>query len=143
MSFRFILGLILPHSCANILLSSLPNAHDCEAFQLGVWGQALLPALQDRRCCYLWFFSVVLLPAWGSWLTHIADGSSTEYSKGTLCRSPNTSSVHPSLVHYSACGLQLLLPPQSPSSLSSTQEDPRLCLGSPSRCQGLETLSRQ
>lgn len=67
----------------------------------------------------------------GSLAAHIASRSPSEYSRGTICRSPDIPSGHPLLLHCSAYGLQVLPSPQAPGSLSSTQGDPRPCLAIP------------
>ena len=70
-------------------------------------------------------------PVLGSWLLTLLGAPPGNTPGGTICRSPNVPSGHPLLLHYSACGFQLLPPPHAPSSLSSTQGDPGPCLAIP------------
>ena len=72
-------------------------------------------------------------PIWGSWLLTLLGTPPGNTPGGTICRSPNVPSGHPLLLHYSACGFQLLPSPHTPSSLSSTQGDPGPCLAIPRR----------
>ena len=72
-------------------------------------------------------------PIWGSWLLTLLGTPPGNTPGGTICRSPNVPSGHPLLLHYSACGFQLLPSPHTPSSLSSTQGDPGPGLAIPRR----------
>ena len=70
-------------------------------------------------------------PVLGSWLLTLLGTPPGNTPGGTICRSPNVPSGYPLLLHYSACGFQLLPSPHAPSSLSSTQGDPGPCLAIP------------